>query len=116
MDGRETRECCDPDEGLELEAATAADSVRIERELARLARALGHPARVRIMRILIERNACIAGELSGILPLSPATVSEHLKILKNAGLIKGAIDGPRRSYCVNKMALKNFKKLVRELG
>lgn len=116
MDGRETGSCCDPDEGLELEAAATHDARATEAELARLARALGHPARVRILRILIERNACIAGELSGVLPLSPATVSEHLKILKNAGLIKGAIDGPRRSYCVNKLALKNLKKLVRELG
>lgn len=115
MDGRETETCCDPDDGLELEAAAGRDARRAETELAQLARALGHPARVRILRLLIERNACIAGELSGVLPLSPATVSEHLKILKNAGLIKGAIDGPRRSYCVNKLALKHLKRLVREL-
>jgi ArsR family transcriptional regulator, arsenate/arsenite/antimonite-responsive transcriptional repressor len=115
MDGRESPGCCDPDDGLELEAVATGDAAFVETELARFARALGHPARVRILQLLIERNACIAGELSGVLPLSPATVSEHLKILKTAGLIKGAIDGPRRSYCVNKATLKHFKKMVREL-
>lgn len=70
-------------------------------QLARWAKALSHPARVAILQILIEKKACICGTLVEELPLSQATVSQHLKELKNAGLIKGNIDGPRICYCIN---------------
>src|SRR5512137_2198606 len=68
-------------------------------ELADLARALGHPARVQIMRLLVRRNACICGDIVDELPLAQSTVSQHLKVLKEAGIVRGDIDGPRVCYC-----------------
>jgi len=70
-------------------------------QLARWAKALSHPARIAILQILIEKKACICGALVDELPLSQATVSQHLKELKGSGLIKGNIDGPRICYCIN---------------
>ncbi len=78
-----------------------------EIELALLAKALSHPARIRILEILIELNICMCGDIVEYLPLSQSTVSQHLKELKNAGLIDGNIDPPRVCYCINK---KNFLK------
>lgn len=83
-----------------------------DQELAALAKALGHPARVRILRLLIERNTCICGDIVQELPLSQATVSQHLKCLKEAGLIEGEIDGPRVCYCVCRSRLKRLQVLV----
>ena len=96
---------CPVDQNQSLEGLTDRDA---EGELARLARAIGHPARVRIVRILIARDACIAGELSEELPLAASTVSQHLKLLKEAGLIKGEIDGPRRCYCIDRGVLERL--------
>jgi ArsR family transcriptional regulator, arsenate/arsenite/antimonite-responsive transcriptional repressor len=84
-------------------------------DLARLAKALGHPARVHILQVLLTKDSCIAGELSDESPLAASTVSQHLKILKEAGLIKGEVDGPRRCYCVDRSMLGHLKDLVREL-
>ncbi|NJK87989.1 MAG: winged helix-turn-helix transcriptional regulator [Myxococcales bacterium] len=83
--------------------------------LAELARALGHPARIQILKTLLAKNQCIAGELCEELPLAASTVSQHLKVLKAAGLIKGEVDGPRRCYCVDEKVLKQFKLLVAQL-
>lgn len=69
--------------------------------IAELGKALSHPARVAIIRLLVERQACICGDIVDELPLSQSTVSQHLKELKNAGLIKGEIDGPRVCYCID---------------
>ena len=80
--------------------------------LASLARALGHPARVRLLRMLLERDSCVAGELSGDSPLAASTVSQHLKILKRVGLVKGEVDGPRRCYCVDRAVLARLKGIV----
>jgi ArsR family transcriptional regulator len=84
-------------------------------DLARLAKALGHPARVHILQVLLAKDTCIVGELSDQLPLAASTVSQHLKILKDAGMIKGEVDGPRRCYCVDRSMLAHLKALVREL-
>jgi ArsR family transcriptional regulator len=84
-------------------------------ELARLAWALAHPARVRILRILIARQACICGELVDQMPLAQSTVSQHLKILKESGLVQGEIDGPKVCYCVNSAVLAQLKELVAAL-
>ncbi len=73
--------------------------------LAELGKALSHPARIAILELLAEREQCICGELVDELPLAQASVSRHLKALKEAGLIKGEIDGPRTCYCLNKEAL-----------
>lgn len=84
-------------------------------DLSRLAKALGHPARVHILELLLAKNSCVAGELADELPLAASTVSQHLKILKEAGLIKGEVDGPRRCYCVDRSMLTHLKKLIRAL-
>ena len=71
-----------------------------EQELAAFAKALAHPARVAILKLLAARQACVCGELVTELPLSQSTVSQHLKELKAAGLVQGDIDGPRVCYCL----------------
>ena len=86
-----------------------------DEELAVLAKAIGHPARVQIMRLLVRREACICGDLVDELPLAQSTVSQHLKVLKDAGLIRGEIDGPRVCYCVEPRALRRLKALVGSL-
>ncbi len=86
-----------------------------DEELATLAKALGHPARVQIMRLLVRREACICGDIVDELPLAQSTVSQHLKVLKEAGLIKGEIDGPRVCYCVEPRTLRRLKALVGSL-
>ena len=79
-----------------------------EQDLAEFAKALAHPARIAILKVLAERNECICGEIVDILPLAQSTVSQHLKELKNAGLIDGSIDGPRSCYCINWKAFEKF--------
>jgi ArsR family transcriptional regulator len=64
-------------------------------------KALAHPARLAILQVLASRGACICGEIVDVMPLSQATISQHLKTLKDAGLITGEIDGPRSCYCIN---------------
>jgi ArsR family transcriptional regulator len=86
-----------------------------DEELAKLAWALAHPARVRILRILLERAVCICGELVDELPLAQSTVSQHLKILKESGLVMGEVDGPKVCYCVNPAVIQHLKSLVAEL-
>ncbi len=86
-----------------------------DEELARLAWAVAHPARVRILRILLARKACICGELVDQMPLAQSTVSQHLKIMKEAGLIQGNIDGPKVCYCVNPAGLRRLKELVADV-
>ena len=74
----------------------------VEQEVAVLAKALGHPARVRIVRLLLAHDACYCGQLVDELDLAQATVSQHLKMLKEAGLIVGEIDGLRTCYCASR--------------
>src|SRR5262245_9853997 len=93
-------------------AASANDRPGSDEQLAKLAWAVAHPARVRILRILIARCSCVCGELVDQLPLAQSTVSQHLKVLKEAGLIQGEIDGPKVCYCVNPAGLERLKKLV----
>jgi ArsR family transcriptional regulator, arsenate/arsenite/antimonite-responsive transcriptional repressor len=86
-----------------------------DEELAALTRAVGHPARVQILRLLVRRETCICGDIVDELPLAQSTVSQHLKVLKEAGLIRGDIDGPRVSYCVEPRTLRRLKALVGSL-
>jgi ArsR family transcriptional regulator len=81
-------------------------------ELARLAKALGHPARVAILRRLLTHGGCVCGEIVEGLPLAQATVSQHLKVLKGAGLVSGEVDGPRICYGVNPKTVKRIKDLI----
>ena len=86
-----------------------------EQELAEFAKAMAHPARIAILKLLAQRNECICGEIVEVLPLAQSTVSQHLKELKNAGLIEGAIDGPRSCYCINWKAFEKFNREFNEL-
>jgi ArsR family transcriptional regulator len=81
-------------------------------ELAHLAKAIGHPVRVRILRLLASRNSCVCGDIVDELPLAQSTVSQHLKVLKEAGLIRGEIDGPRVCYCIEPSVLSRFRSLA----
>lgn len=81
-----------------------------EQELAAFAKAMSHPARIAILKVLANKNECICGEIVDVLPLAQSTVSQHLKELKNAGLIDGETDGPRSCYCINWKAFDKFKK------
>ena len=92
------------------EAFTISDLV-----LAKYAKALAHPARVAILRILLERQACICGDIVEELPLSQSTVSQHLKELKEAGLIKGDIDGKKVCYCIDEKAWKQAQQMLQVL-
>lgn len=102
--------CCPPtSEQVDLRPieGDAADE-----EVAILAKALGHPARVKILRILVRRNACICGDIVEELPLAQSTVSQHLKVLKDTKLIRGDVDNPRVCYCIEPRALRRLKALV----
>jgi ArsR family transcriptional regulator, arsenate/arsenite/antimonite-responsive transcriptional repressor len=84
-------------------------------ELALLAKALGHPARVRILRLLLSRDACYCGQIVDEIPLAQATVSQHLKVLKDAGLVSGEIEGLRTCYCASRERLAEAHELLRSL-
>ncbi|MGE0492075.1 MAG: ArsR/SmtB family transcription factor [Vulcanimicrobiota bacterium] len=86
-----------------------------DEELAGLAKALGHPARIQILRLLCRRTSCICGDIVEELPLAQSTVSQHLKVLKDAGLVQGTIDGPRVCYCLNPRTLRRLRALVSAL-
>ena len=83
-----------------------------DEELARLTKALGHPARVRILRILSRKEARVCSQIVDELPLAQSTVSEHLRILKEAGLVRSTQDGARVGYCINFDGLRRLKALV----
>ncbi len=87
----------------------------LDEELAQLAKALAHPARIAIMRLLLTGGDCICGQIVDRLPLSQATVSQHLKVLKESGWIAGEVDGPRVCYCARPGTLQQFVALVKNL-
>lgn len=80
-----------------------------QNELAVIIKALGHPARVAIIEYLLEVDACICGAIVDVLPLAQPTVSQHLKELKNAGLIKGSIEGTSICYCIDENGFSKIK-------
>lgn len=103
-------DCCPPSEDepdLRPVEGTEADE-----DLAALAKAVAHPARVQILRILVRRTTCVCGDIVDELPLAQSTVSQHLKVLKEAGLIRGDVDGPRVCYCIEPRTLRRLKALV----
>ena len=102
----ESQKCSSPSEKLALPDVAWAE------DLAKLTWALAHPARVRIVRLLLNRTSCMCGEIVEEMPLAQSTVSQHLKILKESGLVQGEIDGPRVCYCINKAAMSKLKKLI----
>ena len=88
---------------------------KADEELAQLSKALGHPARIQIVRLLARRDSCICGEIADQFPLAQSTISQHLKILKEAGVIRGEVDGPRTCYCLDPRALRRLRALVAAL-
>lgn len=88
---------------------------KIEIKASEIAKALSHPARVAIIQFLAEQKSCICNDIVEQLPLSQSTVSQHLKELKNAGLIQGEVDGPRVCYCIDKENWKEAKAIFTEL-
>ena len=86
-----------------------------QNELALICKALGHPARIRILQYLKAADRCICGEIVNILPLAQSTVSQHLKILKQVGLVQGEIEGPSTCYCLDREKLTDFKNLIADL-
>lgn len=85
---------------------------RQEQEIAALAKAISHPARVEILKELAKRNTCVCGEIVDVLPLAQSTVSQHLKELLKAGLISGTIEGAKSCYCINQKKVKQFRELL----
>ncbi len=108
--GKQIATCCPPEEtqsnlqGLEGPEA--------DEHLAKLAKALGHPARVHILRFLSRKEARVCSQIVDELPLAQSTVSEHLRILKEAGLIRSSQEGLRVGYCINYEMLRRLKALV----
>lgn len=84
-------------------------------QLAELAKALSHPARIAILQTLAQKQMCICGEIVEVLPLAQATVSQHLKELKAAGLIKGEIEGKKSCYCIDWEALERMTGEMQDL-
>ena len=80
-------------------------------EIAKFAKALGHPTRIAILKHLEESTSCFTGEIVDIFPLAQSTISQHLKELKNAGLIRGELNPPKVKYCINKENWDKAKKL-----
>lgn len=83
-----------------------------EVRLAQLMKALGHPARMQIVRFLAERPQCFTGDIVAVLPLAQATVSQHLKVLRDAGIICGTVEGPATSYCLDGQTLAWLREQV----
>lgn len=108
-----TAACCPPPSGADDLRPVEGDAA--DDELANLAKALGHPARVKILRLLIRQNSCICGEIVDGLDLAQSTVSQHLRVLKDAGLIRGDIDGPRICYCIEPHGLRRLRALIGSL-
>jgi ArsR family transcriptional regulator len=80
--------------------------------LAEQIRALAHPARLRILDLLAAHGSCVCGRIVEVMPLAQATVSQHLKVLKEAGLVRGRIDGPRSCYCIDAEALAALRRTL----
>ena len=78
--------------------------------LAEACKALSHPARMAILQTLANRGTCICGEIVDVMPLSQATVSQHLKVLKQAGLIRGESEGPKSCYCIDTQAMAELRQ------
>ena len=98
-----------------MATAKTAEFSKIEIEIAEIAKALSHPARIKILKILNDLSSCMVGSIVDLLPLSQSTVSQHLKELKRVGLIKGEIEGPKTCYCINPGVMEKVKNEFNKL-
>ena len=87
-----------------------------QNELAILTKALGHPARIAIIEYILKVNSCICGDIVNELPLAQPTVSQHLKELKNAGLIKGSVEGNALCYCISETGFEKIKNFFQNIN
>ncbi len=104
MNERPATVCC-PEPSVEPDLRPA-EGKEADEELAALAKAIGHPARVQILRILVRKTACVCGDIVDEMPLAQSTVSQHLKVLKQAGLVRDDRDGTRRLYRLDPAGLE----------
>jgi ArsR family transcriptional regulator len=104
---------CPPER--EIDVGTPLDDPPADNELAAFAKALGHPTRVRILRLLARKEARMCSHIVDELPLAQSTVSEHLRILRATGLVRANEDGPRVGYCIVPSALRRLKALLEAL-
>jgi ArsR family transcriptional regulator len=111
MTRRQNSQKCEPLPKFHGTAATKKQEAR----LAALAWGVAHPVRVQILKLLAKRETCVCGEIVEKMPVAQSTVSQHLKILKAAGLVQGEVDGPRVCYCINATALAELKALIDNL-
>lgn len=86
-----------------------------QKQLARFSKALGHPVRIYVLELLSKQACCYSGDLSEILPVAKSTLSQHLKELKDAGLIQGEIEAPKVKYCINRQNWETTKILFKDL-
>ncbi len=104
------KECCPPEkQSVDLRPIEGTEA---DEELAALAKALGHQVRVQIIRLLTRKESCVCGEIVEQIPLAQSTVSQHLKVLKEVGLIRGDIEGASTCYCIDSKGLRRLKVLI----
>lgn len=84
-------------------------------QVSKIFKALGHPTRVKIVEHLIRINTCVCGQIVDIFPYSQSTISQHLKILKESGIVCGEVEGPKTYFCVDKNVLGQFKEYINTL-
>lgn len=84
-------------------------------QIAKIFKALGHPTRVKIVEHLIEIQTCVCGEIVNIFPYSQSTISQHLKLLKESGIVCGDVEGPKTYFCVDQAVLNDFKHYIQNL-
>lgn len=94
---------------------TKLDPLAEHTALAARLKALGHPARLEILRVLAERGTCICGEIVEVIPLAQSTVSQHLKVLKESGFVRGEVDGPMSCYCLDPKIIAQVRGELDEL-
>ena len=104
--------CCPPEQEPAAFTTLSLEGPEADDELARLGKAIGHPARVRILRLLSRKEARVCSQIVDELPLAQSTVSEHLRILKEAGLVRSSQDRQRIGYCINFDELRRLKAMV----
>lgn len=100
---------------MNMGASKTIDYTFQEMSIAKFAKALSHPARVAILNLLSKRQSCVCGDIVDELPLSQSTVSQHLKELKEVGLIKGDIEGATVCYCIDEKVFNNAKQQLNQL-
>ncbi len=99
---------------IDIDYRMKKDYTEHQEQLARIAKAMGHPARIAILQFLAERNTCYFGDIHEELPIAKATVSQHLKELREAGLIQGEVETPKVKYCINREAWCLARELFQE--